>query len=53
MLSVVFSYCHAECHYAQYRYAECRYTEYLGAMDKLKLTGQNLEVLVYVLKLHS
>jgi hypothetical protein len=53
MLSVVFSSCHAECRYAKYRYVECRYTEYLGAMNKLKLTGQNLEVLVYVLKLHS
>ncbi len=25
MLSVLFNYCHAECHYAERHYAECQY----------------------------
>jgi hypothetical protein len=43
-LSGEFSYCYAECLYAQRHYAECRGTYDLMwyNMDRLKLMGQNL-----------
>jgi hypothetical protein len=51
MLSVVFYFCYAECHYGEYRYAECRsgesqYIECCYAAEYFMLNVIMLSVIV-------